>query len=1072
MSSRNFFENPILNTPYELPREHWELDGEGQPTGKIVESRRRADFVSPVPKPKRGVKGGRPGKLDFGDRGLSTVEQSYAALAGIINGVRDEVARWRRLPRGSRGVTPETDLLLEHWREPRPYGRRPFFCQVEAVETMIWLTEAAPGARRAKKYRDWLAQANEEANPGLDRVALKLATGAGKTMVMAMLIAWQTVNAVRHPGSSRFTRAFLVVTPGITIRDRLRVLQPNDPESYFGRRNGLLPEGMERDLEKAEIVITNYHAFKRREKLKAAAATKGVLRGRGGDLPIETESDGDLLERVFDKKPLLRSSRVLVLNDEAHHCYREKGLGADEEPLTGTDREEARENRKAARLWISGLEALSKRVPVSRVVDLSATPFFLSGSGYAEGTLFPWTISDFSLLDAIECGIVKLPRVPVDDNVPKHQMPMYRELWKHIGSRMPKTNRVRSRAPLDPADLPPELQTALQMLYGHYEKVFAAWEAEASIESDPCFVVVCNNTASSRLVHDWIAGYHRADEDGNGRYRPGRLDLFSNFDEGGEPLARPRTLLIDSVQLESGEALDPKFRDAAAHEIERFRDEMLQRGDGKNSEKIKDSELLREVLNTVGKPNSLGDSIRCVVSVSMLSEGWDANTVTHILGVRAFGTQLLCEQVVGRALRRQSYDGVEDGHLEPEYADVFGVPFDFTAKPVPVVTKPVRPRLQVYAVRPERDALEIRFPRVVNYRTAAPTNGFHAEFNDDSVLTLTTDLVGAARVENAGLIGSAAKLGLEHLDRTRNGAVAYELAARLLDTRYRDTMGTPTVAAFSQLKNIARRWLDECLRCEGGTRPAQLLYAVLADRACEKIEAAVTRFELKARSSVRAVLDPYNPTGSTSSVDFTTTKRLRYRTHPRRCHINWAVLDSTWELEFCRVINAQNFVKRWVRNDGLGFEVPYRSGGVWRRYLPDFIVVLEDGEGENDEDFLHLVVEIKGYRGQDAIDKKEAMETQWVPGVNALGTYGRWAFAELTEARRFESDLAALFPASIRLLEPFMGRRWDRAAKILAEAGGTMPDLEDIPRRRPPDFCSSSWTPEYGTTTSGSRGGS
>ena len=1051
--SRNFFENPILNTPYEFPREHWQLDHEGQPTGRIVESRRRADFVSPVPKPRRGGKGGRQAKLDFGAEGLSTVEQSYAALAGIINGVRDEVARWRRRTPGSRGLTPESEMLLAHWRKPSRYGRRPFFCQVEAVETLIWLTEVAPGSRRAKRFRDHLAQANEEANPGLDRVALKLATGAGKTMVMAMLIAWQTVNAVRHPTSSRFTRTFLVVTPGITIRDRLRVLQPNDPESYFGRKHGLLPEGMERDLEKAEIVITNYHAFKRREKLKAAAGNKRVLRGRGGDLPIETESEGEMLARVFKRKnSRLRSSRVLVLNDEAHHCYRERPLGApgEEEPLTGAERDEVRENRKAARLWISGLEALAHRAEVSRVVDLSATPFFLSGSGYAEGTLFPWTITDFSLLDAIECGIVKLPRVPVDDDVPKHEMPMYRELWKHIGKRMPRTNRARAKAPLDPADLPPELQTALQMLYGHFERVFSAWQAEESIESDPCFVVVCNNTASSRLVHDWIAGYHRPGEDGNGRYRPGRLDLFRNFDERGEPLARPRTLLIDSVQLESGEALDPRFRQAAAHEIERFQAEIRQRDDGKDAGKIEESDLLREVLNTVGKPNTLGDSIRCVVSVSMLSEGWDANTVTHILGVRAFGTQLLCEQVVGRALRRQSYDGDGDALLDPEYADVLGVPFDFTAKPVSVPPKPIPPRLHVHAVSPERDDLEIQFPRVVNYRTAAPESGFRAAFNDDSVLTLTTDLVGATEVENAALIGSAADLGLSHLDSTRNGALAYELAARLLETRYRDTRGSPGVAAFSQLKNIARRWLDECLRCEGGTRPAQLMYAVLADRACEKIEAAVTRFELKARSPVRAVLDPYNETGSTSEVDFTTTKRLRYRTDPRRCHIDWAVLDSDWELEFCRVVNAQDFVKRWVRNDGLGFEVPYRSGGEWRRYLPDFIVVLDDGKG--DDDLLHLVVEVKGYRGQDARDKKEAMETQWVPGVNALGTWGRWGFAELTEARRFESDLEALLPASIRLFEPFMGRRWDRAARILSEAGGTMPDLEDIPRRRPPDF--------------------
>ena len=358
-------------------------------------------------------------------------------------------------------------------------------------------------------------------------------------------------------------------------------------------------------------------------------------------------------------------------NDEGHHCYREKPKEADDKPLKGDERKEAEKNNEAARLWISGLEAVNRKIGLSRVVDLSATPFFLRGSGYAEGTLFLWTMSDFSLMDAIECGIVKLPRVPVAENIPGEEMPMYRNLWEHIRKDMPKKGRGKG-GELDPLKLPTRLQTALQALYGHYEKTFRLWE-EAGIAAPPCFIIVCQNTAISKLVYDFISGFDRKNEDGG--YTPvgGRLELFRNHDEHLQPLPRPRTLLIDSEQLEAGDALDKNFRAMAADEIERFRREIVERtGDPRAGDNLTDQELLREVMNTVGKAGRLGGDIRCVVSVSMLTEGWDANTVTHVLGIRAFGTQLLCEQVIGRALRRQSYEPNEEGLFNIEYADVFG----------------------------------------------------------------------------------------------------------------------------------------------------------------------------------------------------------------------------------------------------------------------------------------------------------------------------------------------------------------------------------------------------------------
>ena len=1012
--SNPFFDQPILNSPYAYPPRHWELDDDGQPTQRIIETRRSAKFITPIPKPRKRKGAAKQKEFVFEDSaGLSTKEQQYDPTP-IINEVRGHVDSWRALPNpGQWQVTPETARLLQHWRNHDFSSIRPFFCQVEAAETAIWLSEVAPQSRNGKRILDHLAAANKDANPELMRMALKLATGAGKTTVMAMVIAWQTINAVRRPSSKNFTRGFLICAPGLTIKDRLRVLQPNDPDSYYTERE-LVPSDMLEDIGKAKIVITNYHAFKLRERIELSKGGRQLLQGRTGEAPQTLETEGQMIQRVMPD--LMGMKNILVINDEAHHCYREKPADIDDENLKGDERKEAEKNNEAARLWISGLEGVNRKLGVARVLDLSATPFFLRGSGYAEGTLFPWTMSDFSLMDAIECGIVKLPRVPVAENIPGEELPVFRDLWANIGKEMPKKGRGHG-GELDPLKLPTRLQTALQALYGHYEKTFELWE-ENGVMVPPCFIIVCQNTAISKLVYDFVSGFLRKNEDGSSLLENGRLPLFRNFDESNNPLPRPNTLLIDSEQLEAGDALDDNFRGMAADEIERFRREIVERsGDARAGDNITDQELLREVMNTVGKPGQLGGSIRCVVSVSMLTEGWDANTVTHVLGIRAFGTQLLCEQVIGRALRRQSYELNEEGLFNVEYADVFGIPFDFTAKPVVAPPQPPRQTVQVKAVRPDRDALEIRFPRVEGYRTELPEERLTADFNDESILTLSPDLVGPSITRNAGIIGEGVDMSLMHLGDIRPATLAFHVTQRLLYTKWRDPGEEPKLHLFGQLKCITRQWLDTCLVCKGDTYPALLMYQELADMACNKITAAITRQFLGQRP-IKALLDAYNATGSTRHVRFNTSKADRWETSSNSCHVNWVVLDSDWEGEFCRIAESHPKVRAYVKNHGLGFEVPYRYGSETRKYLPDFIVLVDDGNGRSGDnsDLLHLVVEIKGYRREDAIEKKSTMDSYWIPGVNHLGTHGRWAFAEFTDVYRIEADFSKKIEARFNLM--------------------------------------------------------
>jgi type III restriction enzyme len=832
-------------------------------------------------------------------------------------------------------------------------------------------------------------------------VALKMATGTGKTVVMAMLIAWHALNKARNPQDKRFGDAFLVVTPGITIRDRLRVLQPNDSENYYRARD-LVPDALREQLGRARIVITNYHAFLPRERGDAARLTKNLLGAeRTGAF---TESPDQMVRRVCRE---LGTRSVVVLNDEAHHCYRRRPDVADLK-LSNEEKKEERE----ARVWLSGLESVKRKLGIRALYDLSATPFFLRGSGYSEGTLFPWVVSDFSLIDAIEAGLVKVPRVPVEDNADPTR-PTYRDLWSRIRDELPRRGRRDEAELTGERGLPVELEGALQSLYANYARSFERWQnsdAAGRGGTPPVFIVVCSTTAVSKLVFDYIAGYDKPLPDGSTVAVPGRLPLFSNVADT-RWLPRPVTILVDSTQLESEGAMSKEFKAIAAREIDEFKTEYRLRSPGADVEQLTDEDLLREVMNTVGKPGKLGERIRCVVSVSMLTEGWDANTVTHVLGVRAFGTQLLCEQVVGRGLRRVSYAPNDQGLFAPEYAEVYGVPFSFipsagsSADP-----KPGPPVTRVRALE-SRAHLAISFPHVLGYRWEVGTERLAADFGDAARLTLSTRDV-PTRVTVEPIVGAGEVHTLDDLKTRREGEIAFAIARVLLERYFRDDAGAPRVWLFPQLVGFSRRWLAECLTLQDGTFPGLLVFARLADRAAGLIHAAIVRGSDDAPRLI-ARLRPYDPVGSTAGVDFDTIKPA-WPTRADRCHISHVVADTgSWEQKVAQSLEEMDEVAAYVKNERVGFSIPYVLDGDARQYFPDFLVRWDDGHGP--ADLLTVIVEVSGERKPDKAVKVATARDYWLPAVNGDGGFGRWAFVELHDPWNTQTILrAALAEAATR----------------------------------------------------------
>lgn len=588
---------------------------------------------------------------------------------------------------------------------------------------------------------------------------------------------------------------------------------------------------------------------------------------------------------------------------------------------------------------------------------------------------------------------MKVPRVPVADDSMVGEQPTYRDLWLRIREDLPKKGRGTDDLSGEPT-LPAELEGALQSLYSNYEKYFKLWqqnaEARAKDLTPPVFIVVCNNTNVSKLVFDHVAGWEKKLPDESTVLVPGKLSLFSNVD-GDRWSARPNSILIDSEQLESGEGMSADFKKIAAREIEEFQAEYRERFPGRDMDSLTEEDLLREVMNTVGKHGKLGEHIRCVVSVSMLTEGWDANTVTHILGVRAFGTQLLCEQVVGRGLRRMSYAVNEAGMFAPEYAEVYGVPFSFIPcsgsgegpKPGPTPT-------HVRALE-DRIACEITFPRVIGYRYDLPGEKLTVKFTPESKLALSTrDL--PTKTEMSSIIGETSLHTLYGLKSRREQEVDFLVAKLVLEKYFRDDEKSPKMWLFPQLLAIVRQWRTQCVTCKDDAFPQMLLLAEYGHDAADHIYRAIVT-STDGEKTLKPILRPYDTVGSTRYVDFDTTRNT-YSTRADKCHISHVVADTeSWEQKMAQTLEDMDEVVCYVKNQNLGFTIPYTLAGEERQYIPDFIVRMDDGHGR--EDLLNLIVEVSGEARKDKAAKVATARSLWIPAINNHGGYGRWDFIEI-----------------------------------------------------------------------------
>jgi type III restriction enzyme len=554
---------------------------------------------------------------------------------------------------------------------------------------------------------------------------------------------------------------------------------------------------------------------------------------------------------------------------------------------------------------------------------------------------------------------------------------------------------------------PQELEGALKALYGNYRIAYQRWEADVAAQArgqtPPVFIIVCNNTNVSKLIYDYVAGWEQQLPDGPPPLVPGALEIFSNVKDG-RWLPRPNTILIDSEQLESGDAMKPEFKRLASREIDEFKAEYRQRFPGRDPEALTDEDLLREVMNTVGKLGRLGEQIRCVVSVSMLTEGWDATTVTHILGVRAFGTQLLCEQVVGRGLRRTSYAPNAEGMFTPEYAEVYGVPFSFI--PCSGSTgEPPAPRMttRVRALE-DRAVCEITFPRLTGYRWELPRQKLTATFGPDARRTLSPEDV-PTRVENAPIIGLKSVHTLDELRSHREQEVAFHIAGRMMDAYFRDDEGVRRHWLFPQLLTIVRRWMSECLVCKDNAFPQLLLIAEIGYEASDRIYRSIVASEQGAKA-VKPILEAYDTEGSTRFVDFDTAHPVM-TTDPRFCHVSHVVADTgSWEQKTAQALEElgeDEFLVCYVKNQNLGFSIPYSAEGKEHRYVPDFISRINDGRGRDDP--LNVIIEVTGVRDAAKQAKVDTTRTLWVPAVNNHGGFGRWSFIEIRDPWNAKSEI-------------------------------------------------------------------
>ena len=1019
-------ENPILNNPYEEPLLHYATNLAGELDYSVVKEGRRifTPDIQSIP-----VRSGP-------QKDLLEINE-YCATYGneLVNLVRREVKVWRDATYPN--TTRVTRELLNYWFLDPTRENRLFYAQREAIESAIWLNEVADRSNPGQHVLARLAQAqtiSEEPDVNLPRIAFKMATGTGKTVVMAALIAYHFCNRQEYRSDVRFADNFLAIAPGITIRDRLSVLCVSahsgleGASDYYSERL-LVPHSLRKNFESlnAHLVITNFHSFQPRT---LQGNKRSPFDGKIGTDGQKTEALEDYAQVLRRLLPGFRAgSRLLVLNDEAHHCYLPKQ--GDKRKAEGEDTEE--ENERAA-VWYRGLIELGQRFKVRAVYDLSATPYYLTGSGYEPYSLFPWVVSDFGLTEAIESGLVKIPFLPTSDDTDRIKEPVLRNLYEEIRDELPKSGRRTKRTRAAevggkfqeaPPHLPETLQIALDQFYRHYEKDFNR-PGQQTFEAPPVFIVVCNNTSVSKEVFKFMAGYEQTTDDESAPpvIQTGRYNLFSNYDQQTlRPHPRPPTLLIDSDALENSGQVDDSFKRVFAPEIEHFKRDYRVIHGSAAADNITEAEILREVVNTVGKRGTLGAHIRCVVSVSMLTEGWDANTVTHVVGIRKFGSQLLCEQVAGRALRRKSYalaayDPQTGERLDekttarrkreavksrqapgilwkfpPEYAHIIGVPFrqfkSGAATPLPPV-----PTVAVGPVEDRAERCEIRFPNIEGYRIEYPEGALRADFSRVDDYEIPANEIPTRTDLQSAFTEQKIKLSIEEILAQREQPILFRITKDLIRDHFSDDPTSPAFHRFSELRAIVEEWYHTKVRVLGkGPEWKKLLYYWDPKKLVGAVAKGI-RAGQPGAPAVRAIVNYHNPSGSSRFVHGNTSKEC-YET--RHSHVNLVVLDSGWEGQAAKVLDdlaEEKRIETWVKNHFLQFRIPYvADDGETHHYLPDFIVRTRDPDGTAH----HLIIEVTGAR-RDKYAKVWTATERWVPAVNALAldrSFGRWDFLEV-----------------------------------------------------------------------------
>ncbi len=999
-------ENPILCSPYKEPDQHWLYDTKtGIPTK--TPGRRPASYW---------FKTERTGSAQ-----MSLLAEEERDDLPLVNALREDVKRWRES--GWENASETTKKLLRHWwREDRT--RRLFFCQIEAVETIIYLREILALGKKPRwtpkltldefnmlgrgqnpRPQEWITKVaqhpkladipNEADAKLIPRYACKMATGSGKTVVMAMLISWAFCNRGTKPGDPRFPRRALVVCPNLTIKERLSVLRSGDPNNYYEKFD-IVPFSLRPELAKGNVLVTNWHWFSpESEVIKVGGVTVGKL---GAETPEAFAMNR--LGELWDTEPLM------VLNDEGHHAYRPAPLAKDVK-LTKEEKEELEE----ATVWVSGLDKINAACGIALCVDLSATPFYIHGSGYPEGSPFPWIVSDFSLVDAIESGITKIPRLPAIDNTGRPD-PKYFKLWEHITRDLKPGEKLNGGKP-KPEVVYRKAEDALLTLTGEWKERFDQLNASqpGQERTPPVMIIVSDNTDIAEHFHRMISGEETIeadtpddedeDEDSPKRKKKAKAQKhygsgIAGFDELWNRKGAEVTLRIDSELLKVAESEDPKAtRKEAAEE-------------------------LRKMVSSIGKPGEAGERIRCVVSVNMLSEGWDANNVTHILGLRAFQSQLLCEQVVGRGLRRMDYTpDPKTGLLTAEYVDIFGVPFSlipFKGRPPGGGPPPEdRPKHEVMAL-PERKQFEIRFPIVEGYVVSLKRNLVTCNVRKVERTKLdpwTTPTAAFVRPQVGYQIGHPSAhggFGFELVDRqtyyesVHPQTIQFEIAREIVRTLTEATNSgkeklrrESRTALFPQVLDIVQSYIRERVEFNG-LHQCEIGLQTYAQRIIGLLIAGITPDDTKGEAPLLPRLNRYKPIGSTASVHFKTVKPVQATS---ASHINFVACDTlSWEqaaMFQLEKLAKENVVICYARNERLEFNIPYDLYGNPQVYEPDFLVRLKNG--------VTLILEIKG-QPHDDTDAKHQGARRWVTAVNHWGRLGVWDFLPCWNPQLLPAKLA------------------------------------------------------------------